>query len=47
MSTAGAMPWGRRLQRGWDRLSIYLPVVLMGLLAMGSYWLLRATPEME
>ena len=27
-----------------DRLSIYLPVILMGLLAMGSYWLLRATP---
>jgi lipopolysaccharide export system protein LptC len=27
-----------------DRLSIYLPVILMGVLAMGSYWLLRATP---
>jgi lipopolysaccharide export system protein LptC len=27
-----------------DRLSIYLPVILMGMLAMGSYWLLRATP---
>ena len=47
MSRVGAVPWGRRLQRGWDWLSIYLPVVLMGLLAMGSYWLLRATPEME
>ena len=35
----------RQLRRGWDRLSIYLPVVLMGLLALGSYWLLRATPE--
>ena len=30
-----------------DRLSIYLPVVLMGLLALGSYWLLRATPETD
>ncbi|MEY2952202.1 MAG: putative 3-deoxy-D-manno-octulosonate 8-phosphate phosphatase [Pseudomonadota bacterium] len=27
-----------------DRLSIYLPVILMGVLALGSYWLLRATP---
>jgi lipopolysaccharide export system protein LptC len=29
----------------WDRLSIYLPIMLMGLLALASYWLLRATPE--
>jgi len=28
----------------WDRLSVYLPVLLMGLLALASYWLLRATP---
>lgn len=28
----------------WDRLSLYLPVVLMGLLALGSYWLVRLTP---
>jgi lipopolysaccharide export system protein LptC len=28
-----------------DQLSIYLPVLLMGLLAMASYWLLRATPD--
>jgi len=30
--------------RLWDRLSIYLPVVLMGLLALMSYWLVRNTP---
>lgn len=30
-----------------DRLSIYLPVLLMGLLALASYWLLRATPMPE
>ncbi|MDP3521376.1 MAG: LPS export ABC transporter periplasmic protein LptC [Hydrogenophaga sp.] len=47
MSAAAAAPWGRQLRRGWDRLSIYLPVLLMGLLALGSYWLLRATPEPE
>jgi lipopolysaccharide export system protein LptC len=27
-----------------DQLTIYLPVLLMGLLALASYWLLRATP---
>lgn len=47
MSATAAAPWGRHLRRGWDRLSIYLPVLLMGLLALGSYWLLRATPEPE
>jgi lipopolysaccharide export system protein LptC len=35
-------PSRRRL---WDRFSIYLPVLLMGLLALASYWLLQATPE--
>lgn len=32
-----------RLQRGLDRLSLYLPVLLMGLLAMGSWWLASTT----
>jgi lipopolysaccharide export system protein LptC len=27
-----------------DRLSVYLPVLLMGLLALGTYWLARNTP---
>ena len=47
MSAATSAFWRLRLRWAWDRLSIYLPVVLMGLLALGSYWLLRATPEME
>lgn len=40
-------PAGARSRRTpwWDRASIYLPVLLMGLLALGSYWLLRATPK--
>lgn len=29
----------------WDRASIYLPVILMGVLALGTYWLVRSTPE--
>jgi lipopolysaccharide export system protein LptC len=28
-----------------DRLTLYLPVVLMGVLAMATYWLVRSTPE--
>ena len=37
----------RSWSRWWDQLSIYLPVLLMMLLALASYWLLRATPEPE
>jgi lipopolysaccharide export system protein LptC len=29
---------------GWDRFSIYLPILLMGFLALGTYWLVRSTP---
>lgn len=36
-----------RLGRLWDRLSLYLPVVLMGLLALISYWVLRSAPLPE
>lgn len=43
--SATPLVWRRGLKRGWDRFTIYLPVVLMGLLALGSYWLLRITPE--
>ncbi len=35
----------RRWQDAVSRLSIYLPIMLMGLLALASYWLLRITPE--
>ena len=34
----------RRIQRAWDRVSIYLPLVLMALLALGTYWLVRNSP---
>ncbi|MFO0490695.1 MAG: LPS export ABC transporter periplasmic protein LptC [Curvibacter sp.] len=36
-----------RLRRAVDRLSIYLPLLLMGLLALGTYWLVRSTPALE
>lgn len=34
------------LRDGWERLSIYLPVLLMALLALGSYWLVRNAPTL-
>lgn len=34
----------RVVRLAWDRLSIYLPIMLMGLLALGTYWLVRSTP---
>jgi lipopolysaccharide export system protein LptC len=36
-------PW-RRALRAWDRVSIYLPLLLMGALALGTYWLVRNSP---
>ncbi len=32
------------LRRVWDQVSIYLPLILMGTLAMGTWWLVRSTP---
>ena len=34
-----------RLRRVWDFTSIYLPVMLMGLLALGTWWLVRNAPQ--
>jgi lipopolysaccharide export system protein LptC len=33
------------LRAAWDRVSLYLPILLMGVLALGTYWLVRSTPE--
>ena len=37
---------GQRLWRIWDRLAIYLPLVLMGVLALLTYWMVRVTPPL-
>lgn len=29
----------------WDRLSIYLPIAVMGLMALGTYWLVQNSPQ--
>jgi len=34
-----------RLRRAWERASLYLPVALMGLLALGTWWLVRSAPQ--
>ncbi|MFT3718667.1 LPS export ABC transporter periplasmic protein LptC [Pseudorhodoferax sp.] len=34
------------LRDAWERLSLYLPVLLMALLALGSYWLVRNAPTL-
>lgn len=34
-----------RFQRTWEQVSTYLPVLLMGLLASGSWWLVRNAPK--
>jgi len=30
----------------WERLAVYLPIILMGLMALGTYWLARNTPTL-
>ena len=32
------------MRRVWDRLAVYLPILLMGFMAMTTYWLVRNTP---
>lgn len=39
-----APPVFLRLRHAWDRLAVYLPIVLMGVMAMATYWLVRNTP---
>ncbi len=46
MSAAAPVSLVLRVRRVWDRLAAYLPLVLMGLMAMTTYWLVRNTPVM-
>jgi lipopolysaccharide export system protein LptC len=39
-------PSGRMFRAGWERMSVYLPVILMGVIALGTYWLARNTPTL-
>ena len=33
-----------RVRQGWEQFTLYLPVVLMGLLALATWWLVRNAP---
>nr|WP_295772923.1 LPS export ABC transporter periplasmic protein LptC [Rhodoferax sp.] len=33
------------LRDAWDRSLLYFPLISMGLLALGTYWLVRSTPQ--
>ena len=44
MSAVALSSAWRRVRSTWDRLAIYLPVMLMGVMALGTYWLARNTP---
>ena len=44
-ATSGVSMW-LRLRRWADRFAAYLPLLLMGLMAMTTYWLVRNTPVM-
>jgi lipopolysaccharide export system protein LptC len=45
---ANAVPaWRNALDRVsllWERTAIYIPLLMMGVLALGTYWLVRNTP---
>lgn len=32
-------------RRGWEGATLYLPIILMGLLALGTWWLVRNAPQ--
>lgn len=48
MSAVIAAPPSRRgrdlVRDAWNQVSIYLPIILMGVMALGTYWLARNTP---
>ena len=44
MSMAAVRAWWMRVRRAWDRMAVYLPLFLMSMMAMGTYWLVRNTP---
>lgn len=35
-----------RVRRGFDRVTIYLPIILTAALALGTYWLVRNAPKL-
>jgi lipopolysaccharide export system protein LptC len=46
-SAKGVTRWLDAMAAVWDKTSIYLPVVLMGLLALASYWVVSLAPSAD
>lgn len=44
-ATAATRRLSEMLRQVWDQLAIYLPLALMGLLALLTYWMVRNTPD--
>lgn len=44
-ATRRALSLWMRLRQSWDRVALYLPIILMGLMALTTYWLVRNTPD--
>lgn len=49
MGVASALAAGLwvALRAAWERAAVYLPIILMGLMALGTYWLARNTPTVD
>jgi lipopolysaccharide export system protein LptC len=45
-SRSPAQTAGMLLRRGWEGVAVYLPIILMGMMALGTYWLARNTPAL-
>jgi len=41
------MPLFALLRNAFDRLALYLPALVMGLFALGSWWLVRSIPDLH
>lgn len=41
------MPLVSVIRHAFDRLSLYLPALVMGLFALGSWWLVRSVPDLH
>ena len=46
MSSVAPLSMLMRVRRGFDRLAVYLPLLIMGLMAISTYWLVRNTPSL-
>jgi lipopolysaccharide export system protein LptC len=44
MASPGRPGAGKLIRAVWEAIAVYLPVILMALLALGTYWLARNTP---